>query len=344
MFVDFKQDVTDGLKICGQILCDLQQAKKVKSSKFSERAKIIGKKIAEYVAEIIQHPKWTLKSIHRHGGTCLKRMSDLNLWKAEIEKGGDIMEKFDIINKEKKQFVTTRILQQWASAAAVQYRSQHFNFTASQSWVNRFKKEHSIRQCKVTRYIKFERAIDVLTILKQAEKFQKKIAKIITKFDHQNLVCERRKINRIFLGDFNKVTHSYTAQYAITAAGELLPKVFLCMQEVQGNFGPRIHTAVQTLMRVYGNVFVTASKSGKLTKNLFNTFVHEIIKPYCKDNNFFKTFYLKHSKFLQKEILQERKELLTRENAIKIHSIIHHQLSNFRTNDKICLVFIKIDS
>lgn len=34
-----------------------------------------------------------------------------------------------------------RALQQWASAAAVQYRSEQFIFIASQSWMDRFKKE-----------------------------------------------------------------------------------------------------------------------------------------------------------------------------------------------------------
>lgn len=150
------------------------------------------------------------------------------------------------------------------------------------------------------------------------------------------------------------------------------------MQEVQRNFGPRVHTAIQKLMRKYGNVFVTASKSGKLTKNLFNTFVKEIIKPYCRNNDFLLIldlwdgetdtvhfnsiftdddgnsssmieiipphctpycqlcdiyFFHQVKNFNKKfhnsqEIVQRRKELSTQEDAIKIHSIIHHQLSS----------------
>jgi len=71
-------------------------------------------------------------------------------------------------------------------------------------------------------------------ILKEAEKFQKQIAKRILNF-HPDFVinmdqtdCEYRvdvrrtlankgeKIIDLLLGDFNKVTNSYTAQYAIT--------------------------------------------------------------------------------------------------------------------------------
>jgi hypothetical protein len=62
----------------------------------------------------------------------------------------------------------------------------------------------------------------------------------------------------------NKITHSYTAQYAITALGKLLPMVFICLQERSGTFGPRISEEARTLSQKFGNVFVTATKSGKL--------------------------------------------------------------------------------
>ena len=48
------------------------------------------------------------------------------------------------------------------------------------------------------------------------------------------------KIVDAYIGDINKVTHTHTAQYSITASGHLLPKVLLCLQEASGKFGPRI--------------------------------------------------------------------------------------------------------
>ncbi|KYN27979.1 hypothetical protein ALC57_02615, partial [Trachymyrmex cornetzi] len=91
--------------------------------------------------------------------------------------------------------------------------------------------------------------ISLERILKKAEKFQKRIARQIFKFNRDYVIntdqtgCEYR-VNvqrflstKVFLGDFNKITHSYTAQYAITASGKLLPKVFLCMQEPKELFG-----------------------------------------------------------------------------------------------------------
>ena len=94
------------------------------------------------------------------------------------------------------------------------------------------------------------------------------------------------KLTEVFIGDFNKVTHSYTAQYAVTATGKLLPRVFLCMQEPKGEFGPRVKQQVTLLEEKFGNVYATALKSGKLTKEHFNEFVAEIMKPYCKDSDF----------------------------------------------------------
>jgi len=82
----------------------------------------------------------------------------------------------------------------------------------------------------------------------------------------------------LFLGDFSKVTHTYTAQYAITASGRLSPKVFLCMQEPQGFFGTRAAAKVKILSEEFENVFVSASKSRKLTKHHFDVYVEKVLK------------------------------------------------------------------
>lgn len=53
--------------------------------------------------------------------------------------------------------------------------------------------------------------------------------------------------------DMNKVTHSYTAQNALTLSGELLPKVFVCLQEPTGKFGPRVQQLVNSYTEKYNN-------------------------------------------------------------------------------------------
>jgi len=352
-----------------------------------------------------EHPNWSLKTIHKHGGSALKNKSDLKKWQIQIEQGGGVKEKFNMIQKwtfdrfvearQQMQPILTRTIQQWASQAAIQYQGPEFSFTASYTWVTKFKTIHSIRQRKVTRYLKSKNALDLPTILKEAEKFQKRITKKILNF-HPDFVintdqtgCEYRvdvrrtlaekgqKMIDVFLGDFNKVTHGYTAQYAITASGKLLPKMFLYMQEPKGVFGPRVSVTVEELTKNYGNVFVTASKSGKLTKDHFTCFVENVLTEYCKKeefllildswggqtdsahfNNIFTdddgncnstieiipphctpycqpcdvNFLRQVKNFIKKlqtsvEVLQNKRQLSAREDAIKIHSLIHHQLS-----------------
>ncbi|XP_067214158.1 uncharacterized protein [Linepithema humile] len=131
------------------------------------------------------------------------------------------------------------------------------------------------------------------------------------------------------------------------------------------------------VLECYGNVHVTASKSGKLTKDHFSQFVVSIIKPYCNDNKFLLIldlwagqtdpahfnsvftdddgncsstveiipphrtpycqpcdvyFFRQVKNFVQRiqnsvEVLQQNRQLSSREDAIKIHSLIHLQLS-----------------
>lgn len=105
-----------------------------------------------------EHPKWSIKTIHQRGGSALQRKSDLKRWRAEIEQGGGIKEKYEAINKwtidrfhearEQKKPVTTRMLQQWASQAAAQFKN--LNFVASRTWAVRFKQTFQIQQRKVT--------------------------------------------------------------------------------------------------------------------------------------------------------------------------------------------------
>ena len=267
--------------------------------------------------------------------------------------------------------------------------------TGRYSWVNKFKLHNSIRQRKVTRYIKSRNALDLPTILRIAEEFQKTTSTIIPNFNPDFVLntdqssCEyrmniqrvlshkREKMTEVFLGDVNKVTHSYTVQYTISASGKLLPKVFFCLQEAKGTFGPRVATTAQNLTHRYKNVYLTASKSGKFTKSHFMTFLTNVMKECCGHQKFLLLldswggqtdlqeinsiftdeegncssqiavipphctpfcqpldvyFFRQMKNFIKKiqnsiDVLQKNEHLSSREDAIKIHSLIHHQLS-----------------
>ncbi|GBO19182.1 hypothetical protein AVEN_38866-1 [Araneus ventricosus] len=76
-----------------------------------------------------------------------KKMEYLSKWEEEIKKGGNLFDKYSILDswtydrfveaRENYQQVTNRNLQQWALAAAGQFAE--FEFKASESWVKKFK-------------------------------------------------------------------------------------------------------------------------------------------------------------------------------------------------------------
>lgn len=177
--------------------------------------------------------------------------------------------------------------------------------------------------------------------------------------------------------DLKKITHSYTAQYAMTLSGKLLPRVYVCLQESNGSFGPRIQKSVDEYSVKYKNVITTSSKSGKLTTELYKHFLTNVMMPYVQENKFLLLidswggqtnpqlyddlyqdadglptctikvippkctplvqpcdvyFYRQVKNFIKKiqncsHLIEQGREITSREDCIKIHSIVHHQLS-----------------
>lgn len=264
------------------------------------------------LATVRDHPKWNLKTLQNHGCSKLVRMDELTKWKKHVIAGGTRYDKLHAVNefvyqqfletRAENRPVNTRTLQEWALQ-----KSQHFpnfEFSASQSWVEKFKNKHRIRQRAVTRYIKPSEHKSVIDVKQKAEQFQKECFKDISNFDLRFVLntdqmgCEYRsnikrtldhrgtKSVELYIGDLNKVTHSYTVMYTISASGTLLPKVFICLQEPGGQFGPRVAVDVQRYEDDFGNVYVTCSGSGKMSTALMKTYLDEIIKPYVGSRNF----------------------------------------------------------
>lgn len=232
-------------------------------------------------------------------------------------------------------------------------------------------------------------------VLKAAEKFQTQTRALISKFQLDfvintdqtgcqyesiyNRTLKHQGVKTVFVKkkSLNKITHSYTAQYSLTASGKIIPFVFLCMQEPLGKFGPIVQKQIDNMIDECKNVVVTCSKSGKLTTNLYKKFLTSIILPYVKNNKFlfiidswggqtnpvlydeiFQNeeeeatcmikvippkctplcqpcdvyFYRQVKNFLKRlqnapTLIQEKREISSREDIIKIHSLILHQLS-----------------
>lgn len=143
-------------------------------------------------------------------------------------------------------------------AIAFPFINDAFNFSASQSWIDRFKNKYKIRQRKITRYISNKEHASLDEILESAERFQIQTRAIMPEYDfdfvintdqtgcqyqityNRTLAPQGSKTVLIKKKSLHDISHSYTAQYTITASGKILPVVFLCMQESTGKFGPLV--------------------------------------------------------------------------------------------------------
>lgn len=290
----------------------------------------------------------------------------------------------------------TRTLQQWATNAAFLLSSENFNFIASSAWVERFKRKHKIRQRKITKYISSKEFATIEEVLAAAEQFQVQTKTLIRNYDfdyvintdqtgcqyqatyNRSLAEQGSKTVLVTKQNLSNITHSYTAQYALTASGKILPFVFLCMRESSGKFGPLVQKKIDESSNKFKNVIVNCTKSGKFTKNIYELFLKTVLLPYVQKNNFVLIidswggqtdlalhdnifegeekgtttctlkiippkctplcqpcdvyFYRQVKIFIKKiqnapALLKNQREIASREDAIKIHSLILHQLS-----------------
>lgn len=137
------------------------------------------------------HPKRSLKNLHKKGCSRLKHMKDLTKWEKHIKSGGTALDKYTIIDswtydrfteaRQINQQVTTRNLQQWALAAASQF--ENFDFKASNSWVENFKRKHRIRQRKITKYVSEKESATIEEILASVENFRIQARDLISNFN-----------------------------------------------------------------------------------------------------------------------------------------------------------------
>ncbi|XP_076667943.1 LOW QUALITY PROTEIN: uncharacterized protein LOC143368769 [Andrena cerasifolii] len=261
-----------------------------------------------------------------------------------------------------------------------------------------FKRKHGLRQRKITRYVSSGEVASMEEILEAATRFRNKIKNLSNYCTSQFIIntdqtgCQyQSSINRtlavkgsksVFVKSqtLNKLTHSYTAQYSVTMSGDILPHVFICLQETNNTFGPRVQKQVDQFMKTYPNTVVTCSKSGKLTKQLYAQYLTNIVKPYVQDNKFLLIidswgggregtdrrvydeifprdnnntnwtlaiippkctplvqpcdvyFYRQVKIFIKKLqhctfLMENQRELTQREDAVKIHSLLHHQIT-----------------
>lgn len=67
--------------------------------------------------------------------------------------------------------------------AAIPFLSEDFYFNASLSWVEKFEKNHRIRQRKITKFVSFKEFATMEEVLAAAEEFQIQTRIVIPDFD-----------------------------------------------------------------------------------------------------------------------------------------------------------------
>ncbi|GFW78911.1 HTH CENPB-type domain-containing protein [Trichonephila clavipes] len=306
----------------------------------------------------------------------IKRMDQLKIWEEQIRRGGSTKDKYTTIDKwthdrfvearQSNQQVTTRNLQQWALAAASQFPD--LEFKASEAWEETHAAAEKFRLNTRALIPNYDKDF-VLNTDQTGCQYQSTYNRTLAEQESKVVLVKRK--------DMNKVTHSYTAQYVMTLFGKLLPTVFICLQEANGNFGPRVQKSVDEYAKIYTNVAITSSKSGKLTTALYKDFLIDVMKPYVKEEKFIFLidswggqtnpvlydeiftddkgiptctmkvippkctplgqpcdvyFYRQVKNFIKRlqncaYIIEQDREISSREDCIKIQSLVHHQLS-----------------
>ncbi|XP_046614245.1 uncharacterized protein LOC124302295 [Neodiprion virginianus] len=160
---------------------------------------------------------------------------------------------------------------------------------------------------------------------------------------------------------------------SLTSYFRMPPRVYMA-----GTFGPRVQKTVNEYAKMYSNVVITSSKSGKLTTGLYKDFLRNALKPYVQNEKFLllidswvehtnpelydemfqddkklptctmkvippkctplvqpcDVYFYRQVKNLTKHLqncaflIERDREINSREDCIKIQSIVHHQLSS----------------
>ncbi|KAL6416504.1 hypothetical protein ACFW04_013408 [Cataglyphis niger] len=304
-----------------------------------------------------KHPHWSFRTLQQQFKKHVQRPLQLMRYKNAVL-SGTFRDKLNAIKanvydhfkeaRKNKQLVTRRLLQQWAIVAAAQYNNtkqkseEHINifrFIVSSTWLTVFLREHRISNHCVVRYIK----------KKRGDFTRRSVSPDYPDFiiNTNQTSCEYRvnvprtythtgeKLVQLYICDLNKVSH--TAQYLMTKSDKLLNKIFVCLQEFTDSFRMRVQEDVDELLKLYKNIVVLCSKSGKLTTSLYEQYLKSVVEPYIGNNPFlFIVDFWGGQKNIQiyNEIFRDENNkptckyaTNTRAVAIRIQSLTHYLLS-----------------
>ncbi|XP_071573356.1 uncharacterized protein [Temnothorax nylanderi] len=222
-------------------------------------------------------------------------------WESQISEGGSRMEKLERISAytlncfnealERGIIIHDIDIARWASRA--QEEENVAGFKASETWVKRFKITHNIVSRKITKFVTRKSLLSKEDLENKCDTFITNVKYYIDRYGVENIynsdqsgfqlelhsgrTLSHKGVKKVesVVQSISATTHSYTIQPTISADGRLLSPLFITLKEVTGTFGPRVQ---ETLFNA-PNIFITASKSGKLTSNHVKTWLNDVFFP-----------------------------------------------------------------
>ncbi|XP_032682282.1 uncharacterized protein LOC116849335 isoform X2 [Odontomachus brunneus] len=222
-------------------------------------------------------------------------------WEASVEKGGTNADKFQFIAEyvlqkfeeasDRRSIVHDMNLRFWALEAKDQMDLPEFK--ASKWWIWKFKNVHRIVSRKITTFRMRSTLQDIGNLQNIAESFVLNVRSDIPAigveeiynadesgfnleiYSGRTLAKSGVKTVEAMVQSVSSTTHSYTIMPIISASGRLLSPLYIVLKESTGTFGPRVQ---ETLFRPV-NIYIQASKSGKLTSEHFKTWFSEVYVP-----------------------------------------------------------------
>lgn len=199
-------------------------------------------------------------------------------------------------------------IEEWALQRAREIG--HDNFVASRRWLHLFKKRNRIAARDRTKLVTQAEMDNRRLIEDRIANFHREFNERSQQYSPSHVInmdqvgfakepVDTRTLS--FVGerdtlvrahDRNKVTHSYTTQPLITRDGKLLGPLLICLQETggphrnatadereRGSFGIKIVKHICDLENQYRNIRVVASTSGKMSRELTDYWVREVMIP-----------------------------------------------------------------
>jgi len=211
-----------------------------------------------------------------------------------LEVKGIMYQKF-LEKREKLESVHDIDLNKWALEAAKALSLP--GFVGGKTFVTNFKKSYGITSRKITKFVTKVTLEDDSKTQKKAFEFTEEINQLKTSqgiehgrvwntdqsgFNYEmtsarTLSVRGERDTQGLVQSMNAMTHSYTLQVLISNDGRLAPKLFLCLQEQGGHFGPTVSRQLE--QNKPSNVVLASSTSGKMSKVTLRTWISKCLSP-----------------------------------------------------------------